>query len=296
MNDVFNSLNKIAGDISDITGNLRKVLGGEAGENNIRSLIERLQRITQGIERVIDSSGSKLDATLANFQHFSGDLAKISGGQKEDIVAIIQNTRDATKEARDILRTIGDVVGSQQKNDLKEGVKSLKGNLDKLDKALANVDEITDKINKGQGTLGHLVNDDKLAKNLDKASQQITSILGTPDSLRIEVNQRSELLVGAPTGGKFDPNLANLGALARDTAYNPWTKNYFGIRIIPRPDKWYGIEVVDDPRGVTKQVRTVNKVTCPTGSTCGSFYPDALEQTTTERQLKFSAYMANPYV
>jgi phospholipid/cholesterol/gamma-HCH transport system substrate-binding protein len=54
MNDVFNSLNKIAGDISDITGNLRKVLGGEAGENNIRSLIERLQRITAGIERVID--------------------------------------------------------------------------------------------------------------------------------------------------------------------------------------------------------------------------------------------------
>src|SRR5260221_3272541 len=225
----------------------------------------------------------------------SGVLSRLSAGEWENMVGVIKNTREATAEARDILRTIGDVVGSQQKNDLKEGVKSLKGNLDKLDKALANVDEITDKINKGQGTLGHLVNDDKLAKNLDKASQQITSILGTPDSLRIEVNQRSELLVGAPTGGKFDPNLANLGALARDTAYNPWTKNYFGIRIIPRPDKWYGIEVVDDPRGVTKQVRTVNKVTCPTGSTCGSFYPDALEQTTTERQLKFSVYMAKRY-
>lgn len=295
MNDVFNSLNKIAGDISDITGNLRKVLGGEAGENNIRTLVERLQRITAGIEKVINQSGTKLDATLANFQRFSGDLAKISGGEKEDIVAIIQNTRDATKEARDILRTIGDVVGSQDKAGFKEGVKSLKGNLDKLDKALANVDDITDKINKGQGTLGHLVNDDKLAKNLDKASQQITNILGMPDTLKIEVDQRSELLLGAPAGGKFDPNLANLGALARDTAYNPWTKNYFGVRIIPRPDKWYGIEVVDDPRGVTKQVRTVNKVTCPSGSTCGSYYPDAVQQISTERQLKFTAYLAKRY-
>jgi len=294
MNDVFNSLNKIAGDISDITGNLRKVLGGEEGENNVRSLIERLQRITKGIEHVIDSSGSKLDATLANFQRFSGDLSKLSSGESGDIVEIIKNTREATAEARDILRTIGDVVGSQQKGDLKEGVKSLKGNLDKLDKALANVDDITDKINKGQGTLGHLVNDDKLAKNLDRASQQITSILGVPDSLKIEINQRSEVLLGAPTGGRFDPNLANLGQLAKDTAYNPWTKNYFGLRIIPRPDKWYGIELVDDPRGVTKQVRTVNNVNCP-GSSCGSFFPPALQQITTERQLKFSAYLAKRY-
>src|SRR5256886_13457805 len=46
MNDVFQSLNKIAADIGDITGNLRKVLGGEEGENNIRTLIARLQSIT----------------------------------------------------------------------------------------------------------------------------------------------------------------------------------------------------------------------------------------------------------
>ena len=292
MNDVFNSLNKIAGDISDITGNLRKVLGGEAGENNIRSLIERLQRITFGIEKVIDSSGSKLDATLANFQRFSGDLSKISSGESGDIVDIIKNTRVATAEARDILRTIGDVVGSQQKGDLKAGVKSLKGNLDKLDHALTNVDEITDKINKGQGTLGHLLNDDKLSKNLDKASQQITNILGMPDALKVEITERSELLFGAPAGGTADPTLANVGGLAKATAYNPWTKNYFGLRIIPRPDKWYGIELIDDPRGVTRRVTTTNDC----GSLgCGPLLPAGLQQTTTDRELKFSAYLAKRY-
>jgi phospholipid/cholesterol/gamma-HCH transport system substrate-binding protein len=291
MNDVFQSLNKIAGDISDITGNLRKVLGGEEGENNVRTLIERLQRITAGIERVIDTSGAKLDATLANFQRFSGDLSKLSSGESGDIVEIIKNTREATSDARDILRTVGDVVGSQQKGDLKEGVKSLKGNLDKLDKALANVDEITDKINKGQGTLGHLVNDDKLAKNLDRASQQITSILGVPDTLKVEINERSEVLFGAPKGGSPDPTLANLGNVARATAYNPWTKNYFGLRIIPRPDKWYGIELVDDPRGLTKRVTTSNDC----GASCGPLFPTGIQQTTTERQIKFSAYIARRY-
>ena len=294
MNDVFQSLNKIAGDISDITGNLRKVLGGVEGEDNIRTLIGRLMRISEGIERIVNQSGAKLDATLENFQQFSGDLASLSSAESGDIVAILQNTRDATREARDVLRTIGQVVGSQQQGDFKDSVKSLKTNLAKLDASLTNVQEITEKINTGQGTIGHLVNDDKLAKNLDKAATQLTNILGTPDQLRIEVNWRSELMVGAPGGGRIDPNIPNVFGLARETAYNPWTKNYFGLRIIPRPDKWYGIEIVDDPRGYTRQVRTVNSASCGT-ATCFPNYPTAVNTITTERVLKFSAYLAKRY-
>src|SRR5207253_2838000 len=162
-------------------------------------------------------------ATLENFQQFSGDLASLSSAESGDIVAILQNTRDATREARDILRTIGQVVGSQQQGDFKESVKSLKTNLSKLDASLTNVQEITDKINKGQGTIGHLVNDDKLAKNLDKASTQLTNLLGTPD-----------------------------------------------------------------------QIRTVNNANCAP-QTCFPNYPTGVETITTERVLKFSAYLAKRY-
>jgi phospholipid/cholesterol/gamma-HCH transport system substrate-binding protein len=294
MNDVFQSLNKIAGDIGDITGNLRKVLGGAEGEDNMRTLVSRLLRVSEGIERIVNQSGAKLDATLANFQRFSGDLAHLSETESGDIVAILQNTRDATREARDILKTIGQVVGSQQQGDFKESVKSLKTNLSKLDASLTNVQEITDKINKGQGTIGHLVNDDKLARNLDKASVQLTNLLGTPDQLRIEVNERSEVMFGAPGGGTLDPNVPNVFGIVRDTAYNPWTKNYFGLRIIPRPDKWYGLEIVDDPRGYTRRTRTVNNATCG-GSTCFPNYPTGVDTITTERVLKFSAYLAKRY-
>jgi phospholipid/cholesterol/gamma-HCH transport system substrate-binding protein len=294
MNDVFQSLNKIAGDIGDITGNLRKVLGGTEGEDNIRTLIGRLMRISEGIERIVNQSGAKLDATLANFQAFSGDLAHLSETESGDVVAILQNTRDATAEARDILKTIGQAVGSSQQGDFKESVKSLKSNLSKLDASLTNVQEITDKINKGQGTIGHLVNDDKLAKNLDKASTQLTNLLGTPDSLKVEINVRSELMIGAPSGGRADPNLPTVFNLARQTGYNPWTKNYFGVRIIPRPDKWYGFDIVDDPRGLTKQVRTTNASDC-TPVTCFPNFPNGVETITTERVLKFSAYIAKRY-
>jgi phospholipid/cholesterol/gamma-HCH transport system substrate-binding protein len=286
MNDVFQSLNKIAGDISDITGNLRKVLGGAEGEDNLRTLTTRLLRISEGIERIVNQSGAKLDATLGNFQRFSGDLAKLSSGESDDMVAILRNTRDATAQARDILRTIGDAVGSSQQGELKEGVKSLKSNLAKLDASLTNVQEITDKINKGQGTVGHLINDDKLAKNLDKASSSLTNLLGSADTLKIEVNERSEFLIGV-LNAKAPAGSTAFGVPS--AAYSPWTKNYFGFRIIPKPDKWYGFEIVDDPRGVTRRVHVINSPPNPPN------FPAEYDQTTTERQLKFSAYLAKRY-
>ncbi len=283
MNEVFTSLNKIAGDISDITGNLRKVLGGAEGEDNLRTLTQRLLRISEGVQRIVEVSGAKLDATLGNFQRFSSDLASLSSSEKGDIVAILQNTRDATKDARDILHTIGEAVGSTQQGDFKESVKSLKSNLAKLDASLTNVQEITDKINKGQGTIGHLVNDDKLAKNLDKASSSLTSLLGGADQLKIELSERSELMVGVINAK------APIGSTVQRAAYSPWTKNYFAFRIIPKPDKWYGFEIVDDPRGYTKQVHVINNPPNPPN------FPAEYDQITTERVLKFSAYLGKRY-
>jgi phospholipid/cholesterol/gamma-HCH transport system substrate-binding protein len=294
LNEIMKSMSRIADDVSDVTSNLKKVFGSAEGEDNIRNIVSGLRRITDSLERTIDRSSGKLDAVLTNFQSFSGDLSRLSAGESQDIVAILQNTREATAEARDILKTIGNVIGSQNQGELKQSVSSVKSSLDKLDKTLANVQSVTDKVNRGEGTLGHLVNDDKLAKNLDRASTQLTNLLGTAESLKIEVFERTELLIGAPGGGTNDPNLPQILQTARNISYNPWAKNYFGIRIIPRPDKWYGFEIVDDPRGVTRRVQTVNSASC-NFATCFPNFPDSLVQTTTERQLKFSVYLAKRY-
>ena len=116
------------------------------------------------------------------------------------------------------------------------------------------------------------------------------------EEVRYSVGQAfHELLLNAiEWGGKLDPNVPNVVNLTKDTAYNPWTKNYFGLRIIPRPDKWYGFDIVDDPRGYTRRVRTVNNAQCG-ATTCFPNYPTAIDTITTERVLKFSVYIAKRY-
>jgi len=287
MNEVFSSLSKIAGDIGAVTENLRKLLGGEEGENNLRTIIGSLTRVTQGLEGIITNSQERVDGILGNVQSFTGNLRRIGAGGEEDVLAILRNTRDATAEARDILKTVGEVVGSQDRGELKQSVSGVRQSLEKLDKSLANVQQITEKINKGEGTIGRLVNDDRLAKNLEKASSSLNDLFGGLSQLRVEIQERSEFLIGEPSPSRSGSALANY-------SYNPWTKNYFSLRIIPKPDKWYGIELVDDPRGLVRRVQVQNQF--PAGAPINTeFFPPSYTQITTERQLKFSAYLAKRY-
>ena len=301
MNEIFASMGKIAADIQDITKSLKNVLGSKEGEENLKSVVEGLARITKNLERVIDSSGAKLDQTLTNFRDFSGDLSKLTAGSSDDVRQLLANTREATAKANDILATIQQVVGSSQTGDVKDSVKSLKSNLEKLDRTLANVESVTSKIDKGEGTVGRLINDDTLIKNIERAAQNVNGLLTKANDFKVEISTRTELLVGV-----VSPH-ANIAEGFTNTAYNPWAKNYFNIRIIPRPDKWYGIELVDDPRGTTKLVKVQN---CTTGGTPGAcpstggiliptgsnqYFPETLQQVTTERSLKFSVYLAKRY-
>ena len=283
MNEVFTQLSKIAGDIQAITHSLRSVLASEEGEASLRSLVANLKIISEGLRRTIEGSGARLDDVLANFQGFSSDLRKLTSGEKEDVVAILKNTRDATAEARNILKTVGDIVGSAKEGELKESISGVRGTLEQLKKTVDNVESVTRKIDSGQGTVGRLVNDDRLVKNLEEASRNISNLVGKADSLKIDITERSEFLIGQP---------GNRTSILPDanTAYNPWTKNYFTITIAPKPDKWYGFELVDDPRGVTRRVEIQNSSTPPS-----TFYPQRLVQITTERQLKFSGYIAKRF-
>jgi phospholipid/cholesterol/gamma-HCH transport system substrate-binding protein len=65
-------------------------------------------------------------------------------------------------------------------------------------------------------------------------------------------------------------------------------KNYLRLRIIPKPDKYYLLEVVDDPRGVTEE-ETIQRD--PPGEN------QLQRQTlfTTKQDLKFSAQIAKRY-
>jgi phospholipid/cholesterol/gamma-HCH transport system substrate-binding protein len=102
-----------------------------------------------------------------------------------------------------------------------------------LDETLGTMKNIVEKIDHGEGSIGKLINDQELHENLnttitdiDKAAKGLQKFIGRAGDYRLYFGYRGEYL-----------------------SAHEGTKSYISLRIQPRPDKFYLIELVDTPYG-----------------------------------------------
>lgn len=87
-----------------------------------------------------------------------------------NIESISTNLRNNNEKITNILQNIDQISDSLTKVNFVETI-------DRANKALSDIAIITEKINTGQGTLGMLVNDEKLYKNLNQSSKDLDKLL-----------------------------------------------------------------------------------------------------------------------
>lgn len=112
----------------------------------------------------------------------------------------------------------------------------LQSALDNLDRTLEHTNSIVEKIDSGEGTVGKLINDDHLASSVNEVVDEAKDFVVSLTSLQTIVGIRSEYYAGLSS-----------------------VKNYVSLRLQPRPDKYYLIQLVDDPRGSTKFRETITR-------------------------------------
>jgi phospholipid/cholesterol/gamma-HCH transport system substrate-binding protein len=261
---VFDSLNKITADIQEVTASLRRVLGGEQGAASLEQIVTNLRNLSESVDSTIRDSGEKLNAILGNFESFSEDVRDLSQGQDEQVRMIVANINRITEQVGDVLGTIQKVLGTGE-GELKEGVASIKQTLNRLEGSLANLQDITGRVRDGEGVAGKLLTDERLGQKVAETVEDLANFADRVTRLQTEIGVRSEYL------------------LAQHSA-----KNTLSVRLIPRPDKYYLLEVVDDPRGIIE--RQVVQTTPPS---LGE--PVDQVQTTRREGLKFSAQFAKRY-
>jgi phospholipid/cholesterol/gamma-HCH transport system substrate-binding protein len=105
--------------------------------------------------------------------------------------------------------------------------------IDNLNHTMANVAQMSDKVNSGQGTVGRLLNDDTIANNVEQITEDVRGFVGGITRLQTLVGLRSEYNI-----------LANS------------LKTYVSVQLQSRPDKFFLIELIDDPRGSRSVAQT----------------------------------------
>jgi len=265
MEAVFESLNKITGDIQQVTAALREVLGGDKGAGSLERIVDNLVRLSDSVDQTVRSSAEQLDAILRNFEGVSADVRGITRENEESVRKIVTNIEAITQDTRNVLATVEKIVGSDGEGDLKESVASIKQTMNRLDQTLANVEEVTRKVRDGEGAVGALMSDKRLGQKLAESVEDLSELSSRITGMQAEVGLQATYLL-------------EQGA----------SKNSLQLRLIPKPDKYYLLEIVDDPRGAT-ETQVVQSNPPASGE------PVIQKQKITREAFKISAQFAKRY-
>lgn len=231
------SLDNLVGQIGDISNNfsavaktLREAVSGEGNRNHV------LGRIALNIEKL------------------TGDLAELSSGNKGKVGAIIDQVNKISKTMDEVLNDPTD-----------EGFRSTwKRSLARLDSTLKNVDEISGKVNKGEGTVGRLINDEETVEELNTAIQGVNNFLDT----------------AGKTQTSLDFNSTYLGAVGQN-------KTHVSVLLQPGLDRYYLLGFVDDPAGSVEKTET--------STTSAGTTTNVSETKTFRNKMKFNAQFAKNF-
>lgn len=264
MEAVMGSLQLIAQDVQQVTQALRNVLGGEKGQASIETIVANLTTLTSSLDKTVRDSSARLDDILANVNGISGDIRKITTKEQASISSIVENLDTISRDVRDVIATVKRMVGENE-GDVQGSVTSVKETLKKLDRTLGNVEEVTQKIKEGKGPVGALVSNERLGQKLTDTIEDVSDFAGRLTGMELELGVRTDYLV-------------NQGA----------AKIFVSGRLMPKPDKYYLIEAVDDPRGSVETILVQNNPP-------GAGEPALQKQIRTKESLKFSAQFAKRY-
>jgi phospholipid/cholesterol/gamma-HCH transport system substrate-binding protein len=226
MEAVFASLTQITSDIQQVTASLRDVLGGEKGTGSLERIVNNMVRLSEAVDLTVRSSSQQLDAILRNFEGVSADVRGMTSSNEESVGHIVDNIEVITRDTRQVLATVQKMVGN---GEMQEGVTSLKQTMARLERTLANVEDITQKVNRGEGAVGALVADKRLGQKISESVEDLSDFSSKLTGLQTEVGLQATYLLEQQT-----------------------SKNSLSLRLAPRPDKYYLLELVDDPRGITE--------------------------------------------
>lgn len=204
----------------------------------------------KALQEAVTEDGTRkhvLGRIVLNIEKLTADLSQIAGDNKEKINDIIDQVHDITESLDEILADKGP-----------NGLKT------RLASTMKNLDEITTKINKGEGTVGKLINDEETVESLNTAIDGINGFLDSAGKTQTGIDFHSEYL-------------GNIGG----------AKSTVAIRIQPGLDRYYYLGIIDDPSGV---VDVTDSAATANGTTTS-----VTTKTTYHNKTKFTAQFAKNF-
>ena len=245
----------------------------------VKELVEEVKSLVKGsVKDTVDTAknaiklnSEALKKLLDRANAIAVDVKAMTGPIPRDVRRIASNVRVITDRTRRLVTDVKSLLATG-KGEVKSTGTKVRDTLKKLDKAIDRLDgilktgkgaakdvkgitkdvkKVTGMVAAGKGNLGKFLTDESIHKNVKVVARDLKVLARSVMGLQTIVGLRSEYNV-----------------MARSL------KTYVAIRLQPKANKYYLIELIDDPRGKVDREETIT-TTHPPGVTT---------HTTTRRQ------------
>ncbi len=225
-----NSLSQTMVNLRDITSDMRQMI--LVNDHKLRKALDNINDLTASMSSFIEGNRGSLSSVLTNMKDFSGTL-------RADGPELVENLNKATRELKAMAEESRPVIKS----------------------AMSSMDSIARQIDKGEGSLGKLVRDDRLYESLNKAAEGVNKTISAVDRFRTIITFQGEYLTKPKDG-----------------------KGAFYVTLQPRPDKYYILGVVGDPVG---SITSKETLTTPPGT--------RIKEEEMKKRMEFTAQFAKRF-
>jgi phospholipid/cholesterol/gamma-HCH transport system substrate-binding protein len=217
---LMRELSEIARDVKQVTNALAQTIGTDKGKEDIRNTLDNLAQVTEALNETVRENRQSVRNILVQIENATSKGAP-------ELQQILENVRETTKEVRELVGKAED--GSTQPGEVRQIIEKVNRASDSLENALKNIDEVSGRLERGEGTLGRLTKDEKLINEVEGVTESVGEFVGGLSRIQTIVVLRTDYQFLASG-----------------------VKSYVELRLQPTEDKYYLIEVINDPHGLTR--------------------------------------------
>jgi phospholipid/cholesterol/gamma-HCH transport system substrate-binding protein len=219
LDDIQQQASEVLKDVKAVTHTLKETVGSDQGQKHIETILKNLAETTEQLNETIRENRQDIRSAINN-------VNAITAETRPELLAILQNIKEVTGEVKEMTGK-GDKPG-EKSGELRETIERVNRASETLESLLKHADNVAARIDRGEGTVGRLTKDEKLIDEVEDVVEGVGDLVGGIG--------RMQTIVGLRTDYNF---LANT------------VKSYVSLRLQPTEDKYYLIELVNDPRGLT---------------------------------------------
>jgi len=217
---ILKDLAEIAEQVKAVSKSLAGSVGTEKGERDIQATLANLAEVTDNLNKAVAENRDSIRRIIVNVEG-------ITGRSGPEVSQILENVRVITSDVRTLI--------ADDSTGVKGGMGSVRDTMDRVNKAsvdlqgaLNHINSVAGRIDRGEGTIGKLTKDETTINEVNNIVEGVGDLVGGI--------ARTQTVIGLRNDYYFQSN---------------GVKSYLELRLQPREDKYYSIELINDPRGLT---------------------------------------------